>query len=76
MRWQDIGRNGTVVHNNTFYDDMKGLRLDYGYVFKKGMSVDLVYGRMKNKGTGTDFAWTSKGDYNNIIVGSLSFKLK
>lgn len=77
MRWQDIGRNGTTgVHNNTFYDDMKGLRLDYGYVFKKGMSVDLVYGRMKNKGTGKDFAWTSKGDYNNIIVGSLSFKLK
>lgn len=77
VRWQDLGQYGTVVHNNTFYDDMKGLRLDYGYVFKKGMSVDLVYGRMKNKGTGKyPHDWTSKGDYNNIIVGSLSFKLK
>lgn len=75
MRWQNIGRNGTVVHNNTFYNDMKGLRLDYGYVFKKGMSVDLVYGRMKYRGAGST-VWTSKGDYNNIIVGSLSFKLK
>lgn len=72
IRYQDLGRDGSAVHNNTFYDDKKGLRLDYGYVFRKGMSADIVVGRMKDKGTdGHD-----KGKYSNIVVGSIAYKFK
>lgn len=75
VRYQDIGQDGTAVHNNTFYDDKKGIRLDYGYVFKKGMSADLVVGRMKDKGTSSNKD-AKKGKMSNIVVASLSYKFK
>lgn len=79
VRWQDLGADGTYVHNNTFYDDKKGLRLDYGMVVKKGLSVDFVYGRMKDKGTSTynDKRYGNyKGQYSNIFVVSANYKFK
>lgn len=75
VRYQDIGQDGTSVHNNTFYDDRKGIRLDYGYVFKKGMSADLVIGRMKDKGTSSNND-PDKGKWSNIVVASLAYKFK
>lgn len=79
VRWQDVGADGTFVHNNTFYDDKKGLRLDYGVVVKKGLSLDFVYGRMKDKGTSTyndEKYGNYKGQYNNIFVASMNYKFK
>ena len=72
VRYQDMGKHGTYVHNNTFYDDQKGIRLDYGMTLKKGLSADLVYGRMKDKGTdGKD-----SGKWSNIFVASLAYKFR
>lgn len=74
IRYQDVAPAGTVVHNNTFYDNRKGVRLDYGYVFKKGMSADICYGRMKDKGMGK--YTEGKGHMSNIVVASISYKFK
>ena len=74
VRYQDIGKHGTYSHNNTFYDDQKGIRLDYGMVLKKGLSFDIVYGRMKDKGTSSDGVDNNKGRWSNIFVASLAYK--
>ncbi len=79
VRWQDVGRYGTYVHNNTFYDGKKGLRLDYGVTVKKGLSVDFVYGRMQakeNYGYGNSGHKIQKGDWSNIFVAALSYKFR
>ena len=72
VRWQDIGARGTYSHNNTFYDDHKGIRLDYGMTLKKGLSADFVYGRMKDKGTDGK----NSGVWSNIFVASLAYKFR
>lgn len=74
VRYQDIGAHGTYVHNNTFYDDRKGFRFDYGMTIKKGLSVDFVYGRMQKKGT--DGNRYTKGDWSNIYVAALNYKFR
>ena len=79
VRWQDVGRYGTYVHNNTFYDGKKGLRLDYGVTVKKGLSVDFVYGRMQakeNYGYGNSGHKIQKGDWSNIFVAALNYKFR
>lgn len=85
VKYQDVGKYGTSVHNNTFYDGKKGLRLDYGYVLKKGLSVDFVYGRMKAKeniSAGVSGSYVnashkiSKGDWSNIYVVALNYKFR
>ena len=79
VRWQDVGRNGTYVHNNTFYDGKKGLRFDYGVTVKKGLSVDFVYGRMQAKdkaGYGNSGYKIKKGDWSNIFVAALNYKFR
>lgn len=79
VRWQDVGRYGTYVHNNTFYDGKKGLRLDYGVTVKKGLSVDFVYGRMQAKesyGYGNSGHKIQKGDWSNIFVAALNYKFR
>jgi len=77
VRWQDLGRYGTYVHNNTFYDGKKGLRLDYGVTVKKGLSVDFVYGRMQAKdGVKGNGNYVQKGDWSNIFVAALSYKFR
>lgn len=79
VRWQDVGRYGTYVHNNTFYDGKKGLRLDYGVTVKKGLSVDFVYGRMQAKdkaGYGNSGYKIQKGDWSNIFVAALNYKFR
>lgn len=77
VRWQDVGRNGTYVHNNTFYDGKKGLRLDYGVTVKKGLSVDFVYGRMQAKnGVKGNGNYVQKGDWSNIFVAALNYKFR
>lgn len=79
VRWQDVGRYGTYVHNNTFYDGKKGLRFDYGMVLKKGLSVDFVYGRMQAKdgaGYGNSGHKIQKGDWSNIYVLALNYKFR
>ena len=79
VRWQDVGRYGTYVHNNTFYDGKKGLRLDYGVTVKKGLSVDFVYGRMQAKdkaGYGNSGYKIKKGDWSNIFVAALNYKFR
>ncbi len=76
VRYQDIGAHGTYVHNNTFYDDRKGVRLDYGWVLKKGLSVDFVYARMKDKGTSYDDVDRNKGQWSNIYVAALNYKFR
>lgn len=79
VRWQDVGRYGTYVHNNTFYDGKKGLRLDYGVTVKKGLSVDFVYGRMQakdNAGSGNSGHKIKKGDWSNIFVAALNYKFR
>lgn len=75
VRWQDIGAHGTYVHNNTFYDDHKGVRFDYGMVLKKGLSFDVVYGRMQDKGTSAAND-ANKGHWSNIFVASLNYKFR
>ena len=74
VRYQDIGAYGTYSHNNTFYDDRKGVRLDYGVVLKKGLAVDFVYGRMQKKGSYQ--ANADKGDWSNIFVAALNYKFR
>jgi len=77
VRWQDVGRNGTYAHNNTFYDGKKGLRLDYGVTVKKGLSVDFVYGRMQAKnGVKGNGNYVQKGDWSNIFVAALNYKFR
>lgn len=77
VRWQDVGRNGTYVHNNTFYDGKKGLRLDYGVTVKKGLSVDFVYGRMQAKnGVKGNGNYVQKGDWSNIFVAAINYKFR
>lgn len=77
VRWQDVGRYGTYVHNNTFYDGKKGLRLDYGVTVKKGLSVDFVYGRMQAKdGFKGNGNYVQKGDWSNIFVAALNYKFR
>lgn len=77
VRWQDVGRYGTYVHNNTFYDGKKGLRLDYGVTVKKGLSVDFVYGRMYAKdGFKGNGNYVQKGDWSNIFVAALNYKFR
>ena len=77
VRWQDVGRNGTYVHNNTFYDGKKGLRFDYGVTVKKGLSVDFVYGRMQAKnGVKGNGNYVQKGDWSNIFVAALNYKFR
>ena len=77
VRWQDVGRYGTYVHNNTFYDGKKGLRLDYGVTVKKGLSVDFVYGRMQAKnGVKGNGNYVQKGDWSNIFVAALNYKFR
>ena len=79
VRWQDVGRSGTYVHNNTFYDGKKGLRFDYGVTVKKGLSVDFVYGRMQAKdkaGYGNSGYKIKKGDWSNIFVAALNYKFR
>jgi hypothetical protein len=77
VRYQDIGQYGTYVHNNTFYDDKKGFRFDYGMVIRKGLSFDFTYGRMQDKGTVTSKSDISqKGDWSNIFVASLNYKFR
>lgn len=80
FRYQNIGQYGSYVHNNTFYDDKEGFRLDYGVVVKKGLSVDFVYGRMKDKGTlQTKYDNQNdvhKGDWSNIYVLALNYKFR
>ena len=77
VRYQDIGQYGTYVHNNTFYDDKKGFRFDYGMVIKKGLSVDFTYARMQDKGTVTSSSeLASKGDWSNIFVAALNYKFR
>ena len=75
VRWQDIGAHGTYGHNNTFYDDRKGIRFDYGMVLKKGLSFDVVYGRMQDKGTSAAVD-RAKGHWSNIFVASLAYKFR
>lgn len=77
VRWQDVGRNGTYGHNNTFYDGKKGLRLDYGVTVKKGLSVDFVYGRMQAKnGVKGNGNYVQKGDWSNIFVAAINYKFR
>ena len=78
VRWQDVGRYGTYVHNNTFYDGKKGLRLDYGVTVKKGLSVDFVYGRMQAKDSyyNNSNGKFQKGDWSNIFVAALNYKFR
>ena len=68
------------MHNNTFYNDKKGIRFDYGVVVKKGLSVDFVYGRMKDKGTSYEkrnsYYSSKKGDWSNIYVLALNYKFR
>lgn len=83
VRYQDLGKYGSYVHNNTFYDGKRGIRFDYGMTIKKGMSIDFVYGRMKakndvsngtkNYGNGHN---VHKGDWSNIFVASLNYKFR
>lgn len=84
-RWQNLGAYGTYNHNNTFYDNKRGLRLDYGIVLKKGLAVDFVYGRMQN--LGSQIVWdktnrinkydtSKKGDWSNIYVVALNYKFR
>lgn len=77
VRYQDVGRYGTYVHNNTFYDGKKGIRFDYGMVIRKGLSVDFVYGRMqaKNSASGNGHS-VQKGDWSNIFVAALNYKFR
>ncbi|MDD6119439.1 MAG: hypothetical protein PUB57_02755 [Selenomonadaceae bacterium] len=80
VRYQDLGERGSYVHNNTFYNDKKGIRFDYGVVVKKGLSVDFVYGRMKDKGTSYErrnsYYSSKKGDWSNIYVLALNYKFR
>lgn len=77
VRYQDVGRYGTYVHNNTFYDGKRGFRFDYGMTIKKGLAVDFVYGRMQAKdnayGNGHS---VQKGDWSNIYVVALNYKFR
>lgn len=77
VRWQDVGRNGTYVHNNTFYDGKRGIRFDYGVTVKKGLAIDFVYGRMKAKnGVNGNGHYVQKGDWSNIFVAALNYKFR
>ena len=76
VRYQDIGAHGAYVHNNTFYNDRKGLRLDYGVVLKKGLSADFVYGRMKDKGTSYDNFDRNEGKWSSIYVLAFNYKFR
>ena len=77
VRYQDVGKYGTYVHNNTFYDGKKGIRFDYGVTIKKGLAVDFVYGRMQAKENASGNGHrVQKGDWSNIFVAALNYKFR
>lgn len=77
VRYQDLGKYGSYVHNNTFYDGKRGIRFDYGMTIKKGMSIDFVYGRMKAKNNASGNGHSVKeGDWSNIFVAALNYKFR
>jgi hypothetical protein len=44
-------------------------------VLKKGLSFDVVYGRMQDKGTSAAND-ANKGHWSNIFVASLNYKFR
>lgn len=77
VRYQNLGKYGSYVHNNTFYSGKEGIRFDYGMVIRKGLAIDFVYGRMKAKDSASGNGHkVQKGDWSNIFVAALNYKFR
>ena len=75
LKYQDIGSNAVGDHNQTFYNDARGWRLNYGHTFRKGFAGDISISRMQDKG-GSDYQDPANGKWKTAVVAEIAYKFR